>query len=340
MRIIVDAMGGDHSSGEMVAGAAMAADALDVEIILTGPGQELAREMAVHGKSGRVEVVDAPEVIEPGDPPVYAVRRKGNSSLIKGLALLKEGRGDALVSAGNTGALMAGSLLLIGKARGISRPALGAMLPTRKGGGTLLLDVGANMDARPDQLYQYAVLGSVYLEEVAGVIKPRVGILNVGTEEGKGNEVVKNAYSLLRNSRLNFVGNVEARDLLLGRADVLVCDGFVGNVALKMTEGLGRIFLGLVKEELSAGIITRFGSLFLRRAFGQLRRRLDYSEYGGTPLLGINGAVIKCHGSSNREAIFNGIKVAKTCADHRFWERLIFDGSLGEEESLGELRGV
>ncbi len=338
-------MGGDHSPREMVAGAIMAADNLGVEITLTGPSPELGRELAFYGATGRIEVVEAPEVIEPGDPPVYAVRRKSNSSLVRGLNLLKEGHGEALVSAGNTGALMAGSLLLLGKARGINRPALGAMLPTKNGGGTLLLDVGANMDARPEQLYQYAVLGSVYLEEVAGVEKPRVGILNVGTEEGKGNELVKNAYPLLHGSALNFIGNVEARDLLLGKADVLVCDGFVGNVALKLTEGMGRIFLGLIKEELVSGFLTKFGALFLRPTFGKLRRRLDYSEYGGTPLLGINGAVVKCHGSSNREAIFNGVKVAKACAEHCFWEKFVFvplpeDGNIREGESLGELRGV
>lgn len=312
MKILVDAMGGDHAPAETVKGAVNAAREYGIEAILVGREDEIHRELARQPTAGlKLSVAPAPEVIGPEEPPVAAVRRKKNSSLVVGLRLLRQGKADALVSAGNTGALMSGALLTLGRIPGIDRPALGTVLPAATGRGYLLLDMGANMDSTPVNLLQYAIMGSLYMEQVMGVERPRVALLNVGTEPSKGNEVVKLAYSLFKNSGLNFAGNLEARDMVLrGAADVVVCDGFIGNVLLKYAEGLGLAFLSGLKEAATRDPLSRLGALMLRPSLKGLARRWDYTEYGGAPLLGLNGVCIKCHGSSNARAIQNGIRVA------------------------------
>ncbi|MDA8066558.1 MAG: phosphate acyltransferase PlsX [Thermaerobacter sp.] len=305
MKIAVDAMGGDYAPAEVVRGALEGARAWQVDVVLVGNAELVRREAG-----DAAEVVDAPEVIAPEEPPAQAIRRKRRSSLAVGLRLLKEGRVDALVSAGSTGAMLAGGVLMVGGIPGVRRPALGTTLPTAEGWGTFLLDMGANVDVSPQELLQYGIMGSLYVERVLGVAQPRVAILNVGTEPNKGNEMCKAAHVLLASSHLNFVGNLEARDLPYGRADVVVCDGFVGNVVLKLMEGVGQAVFHLMRREIR-GPRAVLGGALLRPELVGLKRRLDYAEYGGAPLLGLARPVIKCHGSSRALAIRNGVRVAR-----------------------------
>lgn len=320
MIIAVDAMGGDFAPAEIVKGASLAARE-GVDILLVGREADLRRELGQYPAGSHMEIVDAPEVVEMGEHPALAIRQKRNSSISVATRLCKDGKAAAVVSAGNTGAQMAAALFSLGRLPGIDRPAIATILPTLAG-GTLVLDSGANADCKPQHLLQFAMMGGIYSHRVLGVSSPRVGLLNIGAEETKGNELVVEAYQLLRQSSLNFVGNVEGREILEGPADVIVCDGFVGNVLLKFAEGLGSALLGMLKENLQQSLRTKIGAALAIPAFQAVKKAMDYAEYGGAPLLGVNGVSIICHGSSKAKAIKNAISVAQRCVQNRFVDEL------------------
>lgn len=312
MRIAVDAMGGDHAPRSTVQGA-LAAVKENPSLTVVLVGDERSIRSHLPGEiPANIEIVPTSEVIDPDDEPVKAVRRKKNSSLVVAVQMARENLVDAAISAGNTGALMTAGLLLAGRMEGIERPALAAFIPNIKGRVTLTLDVGANMDAKPLHLLQYAVMGSLYAERVLGFERPTVGLLNVGTEEGKGNELTKAVFPMLARADLNFVGNVEARDVLQGACDVLVCDGFVGNVLLKAVEGSASTIFSQLKQEFTSSLINKVGAAILKSGLTRFRRRMDYAEYGGAPLLGLRCPVIKAHGSSDARALKNAIASAAT----------------------------
>ncbi|TCK02400.1 UNVERIFIED_ORG: phosphate:acyl-[acyl carrier protein] acyltransferase [Anoxybacillus amylolyticus] len=314
MNIAVDAMGGDHAPGEIVRGALMAAAHFpDIEITLIGDEEKIRPH--VTGEE-RISIIHTDEVIEADDEPVRAVRRKKNSSMVRMAEEVKEGRAAACISAGNTGALMAAGLFVVGRAAGIDRPALAPTLPTLDGRGFVFLDVGANVDAKPEHLQQYALMGHVYAKNVRGVEKPRIGLLNVGTEDQKGNETTKRAFALLKETNLHFIGNVEARDLLQGVADVVVADGFAGNVALKTIEGTALALFSLLKQTLTSGVAAKLAAAVLKPKLARLKKMMDYSEYGGAALFGLNAPVIKAHGSSDANAIFHAIRQAREMVVH------------------------
>jgi glycerol-3-phosphate acyltransferase PlsX len=314
MKIIVDAMGGDNAPGEIVMGALEASESLGIDIILVGR-EERIRPLLKRRDTQRLEVINAEEVIGNDEPPALAIRRKKDSSIVRGLGLLKELKGQAMVSAGSTGALMAGGLFILGRFEGVDRPAIATVIPTRKK-PVLLLDIGANSEAKPKNLVQFALMGSVYAREILNDENPRVGLLNIGVEEKKGNALVKSAYSVLKGMKgVNFVGNVEARDFFEGNADVVVCDGFTGNVFIKTVEGFGMFVFDRLKQEVKKKFTYSLGAMMLLPALKAVKSAMDYSEYGGAMFLGLEGVLIKCHGSSDRKAIFNGIKVAKKFAE-------------------------
>lgn len=307
MRIVVDAMGGDYAPREAVLGA-LEASRDGIEVILVGDRDKILCELK-QGRSERIEVVHATETIDMGEQPAVAVRRKKNSSIVKSIHMVKEGTASAFVSAGSTGAVMAASLLGLGRIRGIDRPAIASVLPSEKG-GTVLLDVGANVDCKPKNLLQFGIMGHIYAEKILGIQNPRVGLLNVGEEESKGNELTLEVFPLLKNAHINFIGNVEGRDIFSGSVNVVVCDGFVGNAVLKAGEGLAMALMRMMKEELTRSWLSKMGTALTLPAMKEIRRRVDYAECGGAPLLGVGGVVIVCHGSSTATAIRNAIKVA------------------------------
>jgi glycerol-3-phosphate acyltransferase PlsX len=309
MRVALDAMGGDHAPREIVAGAAEAVRDLGIEVTLVGPEARLREEMRGGGSAADLRIVDAPDVIGMAEAPAMALRRKRRSSIAVALDLVRRGEADAMVSAGNTGAVMAAALLTLRPIEGIDRPAIAAVLPTQRG-RALMLDAGANVDCRPKHLLQFAVMGSVYAQRVMGVTSPRVGLLSNGEEDTKGNELVIRTAELLRRSELRFIGNVEGRGVFAGDADVVVCDGFVGNAVLKFGEGLALGIFSLLREELSRGLLVRLGVALARPRLRALARRLDHTEYGGAPLLGVDGICIVSHGSSKSRAIRNAIALA------------------------------
>ena len=302
MNIIVDAMGGDLAPGAPVrAVAAFATEQPRAKFSLVGDETKILS--AVSGKlPSNVVIVHTTETIEAEDEPVRAVRRKPDSSLVKAARMVREGEADVMLSAGNTGALVAAGLLVVGRLQGIERPALAPVLPTFAGGAVLLLDAGATMDTSSENLLQFAQMGSVYSSLVLGVENPRIGLLNVGTEDGKGNALTKETFGRLKDSGLNFVGNVEARELLNGQCDVVVCDGFVGNVVLKLVEGVGLGIFGALKETLTQSFTSKLAAAALKPSLRAFRDRFDYAEYGGAPFLGVAGGCIKAHGSSNERA--------------------------------------
>lgn len=322
MRIAIDAMGGDNAPKSTVEGAVLAAKKYsDIEIILVGQTDEINKYFS-DDIPENISVVDAKEVILTEDEPVRAVRRKKDSSLVVASKLVKEGNADAVITAGNTGAFMTAGLLIAGRIKGIERPALAPVLPTTGENGVLVLDVGANMDPAPEHLAQYALMGKVYSEQVLGVANPRVGLLNVGTEDTKGNELMKKTFPLLKELPINFVGNVEARDISSGACDVLVCDGFTGNVVLKLTEGLASSIFKLLKVELTRNSMSKLGALILKPGLKNIKKEMDYSEVGGAPLLGVNGAFIKAHGSSDPKAIMNAVRQARTFLKNHVIEKI------------------
>ncbi len=313
MRLAVDAMGGDNAPESVLQGCVTALDTYkDLQVILIGDKDKITPYIE---ESDRVKIIHTTTVIDADDSPVKAVRRKKDASMVQAVQLVKDGEADAAVSAGNTGALMTAGLLVIGRTKGIERPALSPMLPTMKGEGFLLLDVGANMEAKPAQLVQYALMGDVYMRKVRGMTSPRIGLLNVGAEAGKGTELAKAAYEELEKMPLNFIGNVEARDLLDGAADVVVCDGFSGNLVLKTIEGTALSLFALLKDELTSSLKNKLAAGVLKPAFKRVKNKMDYSEYGGAGLFGLNAPVIKAHGSSDAQAFFSAVRQAKTMHD-------------------------
>lgn len=309
MRIALDAMGGDHAPMEIVRGARDAAQEFGVSILLVGDQERINKEMNGDDVGGLISVVHAPEVVGMDEHPVSAIRKKKKSSIVVATQLVKEGAADAVVSAGSTGAQMASSLLILGRIAGVDRPAISTLMPTTKG-VVVLLDVGANVDCKPQHLEQFAVMGSLYAEKILGLPNPRVGLLNIGEEETKGNELTLAVYNLLKKSDLNFVGNIEGRDLFLGGSDVVVCDGFIGNVVLKAGEGFALGLLGMFQQELGR-LEEVIGRERILHIMGGFKRRMDYAEYGGAPLLGVDGVSVISHGSSRARAIKNAIRVAR-----------------------------
>lgn len=321
MRIAIDAMGGDHAPEVVVMGAVQAArEWKDIEITLVGD-QEKIEKFLINPPSN-IKIVHADEVITADDEPVKAVRRKKNASMVVAGRLVKDNQADAMISAGNTGALMATALLIIGRIPGIERPALAPMIPTMGGNGVLALDLGANMDAEPNHLLQYAIMGSIYRNKVDKMSKPRVGLLNVGTENMKGNELTKATYPLLEQAPIHFIGNVEARDVLRANCDVLICDGFVGNILLKTMEGTAGAIFSSLKEEFTRSFINKLAASILAPGLRKFKKSLDYTEYGGAPLLGINGVCIKSHGSSDAYAIKNAVNQARTSLQNKLVEAI------------------
>lgn len=303
MKIVVDVMGGDNAPEELIKGCVSALDSIGSELVLVGKGKVIEEHLNKLGcKDSRISVCDAQEVIESEDVPTKAIKTKKDSSMVVGLNLLKDGQGDAFLSAGNTGALMTGALLIVGRMKGVDRPALAPIIPSY-GGKVLIVDGGSNSNCRPENLLQFAIMGNIYMKTTFGVENPRIGLVNIGTEEIKGNELAKSSYALLRESGLNFIGNIEGRDIPVGMVDIAVCDGFVGNVILKVIEGMGKVFGKMIKEEVNTGLFSKIGGLFLLSSFKRLRKRMDYTEYGGALYLGLEKPVIKCHGTSEAAAI-------------------------------------
>lgn len=310
MKIVVDGMGGDNAPFEIVKGAVEASALTEHQIILVGDESLINSELQKYKyNKEKITVVHAGEVITNDDAPVKAVRTKQDSSMVKGINLVKNGEADLFVSAGNTGAIMAAGLFILGRIQGIDRPAIASTYPILggKGGISLLVDSGANAECKPNNLLEFATMGSIYMEKVLNIQKPTVGLVNIGTEETKGTTVLKAAHELLSRSSLNFVGNVEAREIPKGASDVLVCDGFVGNIILKLTEGLAWNILKLIKNKFTEGVVPKMGALLLSRKLKEMKAQFDYSEYGGAPILGVKGALVKMHGSSNANAVKNTI---------------------------------
>ncbi|MCL2877277.1 MAG: phosphate acyltransferase PlsX [Acidobacteria bacterium] len=315
--IAVDGMGSDNSPASEIEGAIAAAKAWRVGIILVGRESVLRPLLnKAGGNSLPVEIRNAEEVVTMDEPPTAALRKKKNSSIRIAADLVRNGEAAGLVSAGNTGAVMATSKMVFGMVPGVDRPALATVLPNLTG-HSIMLDVGANVSCKPHHLVQFAVMGHLFSKKIIGVAAPRVGLMSVGEEESKGNDLVKEVHKTLKRININFIGNVEGRDIYNGRADVIVCDGFTGNVALKTSEGLVETMLKLMKEELTSGMRAKLGAALSRQAFRRLKKRLDYSEYGGAPLLGLRGASIICHGRSSGNAIKNAIRVAKDFAENQ-----------------------
>lgn len=322
MRIAVDAMGGDYAPEEIVKGAVQAAKELGVAIALVGNREQLERELHKYDfNKQQISIVPASEVITMGEHPASAVRKKADSSIMVATDLVKKGEAQAVVSAGNTGAAMAAAKLRLRSIPGIERPAIATVIPTERG-KCLLLDVGANADCKPNHLLHFALMGSTYVEKIWGITQPKVGLLNIGEEETKGNELSIATYELLKQSNLNFVGNAEGRDITKGDIDVIVCDGFVGNVVLKFGEGLAGSIFQLIKGEIKRNWLASLGVVFLVPVLKALKKKMDYTEYGGAPLLGVNGVSIISHGSSKEKAIKNAIRVAKEVVEGQVVENI------------------
>ncbi len=309
VNVAVDAMGGDNAPAEIVKGAVEAVNAdKRVKVFLVGREPAVRDELKKYSyDQERLETIHAEEVIETGEPPVMAIRKKKDSSIVKCMYMVKNGECDALVSAGSTGAVLVGGQVIVGRIKGVERPPLAPIIPNVKG-ISLLLDCGANVDARPSQLLQFAKMGSIYMESVVGVPNPKVGLVNIGVEEEKGNALTKEAYPLLKNCpEINFIGNVEARDIPMGGADVLVCEAFAGNIVLKMLEGVSDALIGKIKAGMTSSLKSKIGALLVKPALKQTLKSFSTEEYGGAPLLGLNGLVVKTHGSSKSVEIKNSI---------------------------------
>ncbi|MCX6357063.1 MAG: phosphate acyltransferase PlsX [Candidatus Aureabacteria bacterium] len=320
MKIAIDAMGGDHAPREIVQGALEAIEVKpDRQIILVGREAELREEVRRCGKPGlerNLTYVHAPEVIEMDEEPLYGLRKKKRASIAEAANLVKRGEAVAMVSAGNTGAVVTATKLKWRFLPGIARPAIATYLPT-PWGVSVLLDAGANIDCKPEHLLGFGIMGDAFARLIQNKQNPKVGLLSIGTERGKGGSLVKQTFSLLENAGLNFIGNVEGRDIYGYKVDVIVTDGFVGNVVLKCTEGLAWAMMKMIKEEVQRNIWHKIGGMFLKGSFKRIARRGDYTEYGGAPLLGVNGNCIICHGSSNAKAIRNAIRVAESFVQYR-----------------------
>jgi phosphate acyltransferase len=321
--IAVDAMGGDHAPRPEVEGSVLAARELGVRVLLVGQPAAVRTELSKHAPANLpIEVIPASEVITMEDHPVQAFRKKKDSSVHVAARLVREAKADGLVSAGNTGAVMTVAKFLLGTLESVDRVALAAPFPNAKGGVSVLLDVGANVDSRPEHLVQFAVMGEVYYRATFGHRRPRVGLLSVGSEEMKGNELTREVYTRLKKSPVQFVGNVEGGDLFSGDVDVIVCDGFIGNVALKICEGLAVSIFDLLKKSLKSTLVSQVGAVLSQGAFKGLKKTIDYTEYGGAPLLGVRGVCVIGHGRSNANAFKNAIRVAAGLARARSNEKI------------------
>lgn len=324
VNVAVDAMGGDNAPGEIIKGAVEAVNESEkVKVFLVGQEEVLQKQLAgLTYDKARIEIVNAKEIIETAEPPVNAIRKKKDSSIVKAMGLVKDGTCDAYVSAGSTGANLVGGQVLVGRIKGIERAPLAPLIPTEKG-ASLLIDCGANVDARPSHLVQFAKMGSVYMEYVMGVKNPKVAIVNIGAEEEKGNALVKETFPLLKNCpEINFIGSIEARDIPAGLADVVVCEAFVGNVILKMYEGVGGTLLKKVKEGMLTSLRSKIGALLVKPALKETLKAFDLEQYGGAPLLGLNGLVVKTHGSSKSVEIKNSILQCITFKEQRINDKI------------------
>lgn len=310
LHIALDAMGGDRGPEELVFGAIQAVKETDLEVTLLGDEQQIQAALSKHTHHpAQIHIVHTSQVIAMDESPFDAVRKKRDSSIMKAFALHKEGKVDAVVSAGNSGATMAAAIKFLGRLKKISRPGIAGIYPTLKG-PVVMMDVGANVDCRPQHLFQFGVMASAFSTVLFGIERPRIGLLSIGEEGGKGNILVKKSHELFQESSLNYIGNVEGRDTFIGNVDVIVCDGFVGNVCLKLSEGLAEAVLAMLGGEIAKSFKAKIGYLLAREAFDSFKKKVDYAEYGGAPLLGLNGTGIICHGRSNARAIQNAIKVA------------------------------
>jgi glycerol-3-phosphate acyltransferase PlsX len=326
MRVALDAMGGDHAPSVNVEGAVETVnERADIDIILVGNEPLIRQELRnKRYDASRISLEHASQVIEMHDSPTSAIRKKKDSSIRIGVELVKSGRADAFVSAGHSGVVMATSLLLLGTSKGVMRPAIATVMPTLKD-TFILLDAGANVDCRPEHLLQFALMGNTYCKLLLGKENPKVALLSIGEEDTKGNELTKEAFKLIKGTRLNFIGNIEGKDMFTGKADVIVCDGFIGNIALKISEGLAETILKMLKREITAVSTGRIGYLMMKPAIKNFKKKTDYDEYGGAPLLGINGACIISHGRSTAKAIKNALKVASDYASKRVFEAISTD---------------
>lgn len=332
MRIAIDGMGGDHAPQEIVKGCVEASKLTSHEICIVGRPDRIQKELDRYSfDKKQISIIPAMDVISMEDAPVKAVRTKTDSSLVVGLSMVKNGEADLLISAGNSGAIMAGGLFILGRIPGIDRPAIATTYPILGKGIALMVDSGANSECKPKNLLEFATMGNIYMECVFNMKKPRVGLVNIGTEETKGTTVLKSAHELLAKSNLNFVGNVEAREVPHGACDVIVCDGFVGNVILKLSEGLAWSILALMKRKFTDGIRSKLGALMLSHKLKEMKSEFDYSEYGGAPILGVKGALLKIHGSSNANAVKNAILKAIPYAENNVVQ-MIQDSVLELEE--------
>jgi glycerol-3-phosphate acyltransferase PlsX len=317
MKIAVDAMGGDNAPRVEVAGAVSAARDFSISIILVGDRDLLTAELAQHNISGLdITIKHASEVVGMHDSASDAIRKKKDSSIRVAFELVKSGEADAVVSAGNSGATMAAGMFVLKRLNGIDRPAIAQVFPTLLG-HTVILDIGGNVDCKPVHLVQFAIMGEVYANHVLGVVKPKVGLLSNGEEESKGNDLTRETNQILKNVRFDYAGYIEGRDIFAGKVDVVVCDGFVGNIVLKLSEGLAEAVGSMLREEIKKSLICKIGYLLARPAFARFKKKVDYAEYGGAPLLGINGVGMICHGGSNVKAIKNAVRFASDFASKR-----------------------
>ena len=322
--VALDAMGGDNAPKEMIKGAVQALEKTDaVQVLLVGKADVIRAELAQYTyDKARIEIVNATEVIETAEPPVNAIRRKKDSSIVVGMKLVKEGQADAFVSAGSSGAVLVGGQVIVGRIKGVERPPLAPLIPTEKG-VSLLVDCGANVDARPSHLVQFAKMGSIYMEHVVGIKNPKVGIVNIGAEEEKGNALVKETFPLLKGEKnINFIGSVEAREIPHGQADVIVCEAFAGNIILKLFEGVGSVLISEIKKGMMGSLRSKIGALLVKPALKKTLKSFDSSEYGGAPLLGLNGLVVKTHGSSTAKEICNTIIQCVTFKEQKINEKI------------------
>lgn len=323
-KVVLDAMGGDNAPKEMVKGAVEAVSKeAGLKVILVGREEEITLELSSYNyKKEQIEVVNATEVIETAEPPVNAIRRKKDSSIVVGMKMVKKGEADAFVSAGSSGAILVGGQTIVGRLKGVERPPLAPLIPTEKG-VSLLIDCGANVDARPSHLVQFAKMGSIYMEHIVGIKNPKVAIVNIGAEEEKGNALVKETFPLLKETKgINFTGSIEAREIPHGQADVIVCEAFTGNVILKLTEGLASTLVGKIKEGMMSTLRSKIGALLVKPALKATLKEFDASEYGGAPLLGLNGLVVKTHGSAKAKEVSNTLIQCVTFKDQKINEKI------------------
>lgn len=333
VKVAVDAMGGDHAPLEIVKGAVEAVNSRDdIKVFLVGQEEAVRAELQKYQyDASRIEVVNATEVIEMAEPPVQAIRTKKDSSIVVAMKMVKNGEADAFVGAGSSGAILVGGQLIVGRIKGVERPPLAPLLPTEKG-ASLLIDCGANVDARPAHLVQFAKMGSIYMEHVVGISNPRVAIVNIGAEEEKGNALVKETFPLLKACKdINFIGSIEARDIPSGYADVIVCEAFAGNIILKLYEGVGGTLISMVKKGMMSSLRSKIGALLVKPALKETLKRFDTSDHGGAPLLGLKGLVVKTHGNSKALEIRNSIIQCVTFKQQQINEKI--KAGIGEKES-------